>query len=166
MKKLLWVLVIVAPLISACGGSAEATPTYTPEPTEVLDAERVIVTTDKREYARGELIRVSVSNGLQAPLWYAQEVECGLPFWVLADCDGTEVSMEEHLCVWEEPQHRFTKLNPGGIVDSLRVQHGNWREFSLAEPGCYKIVFPYSLEEIHHWGGDRLEAYSSEFTVR
>jgi hypothetical protein len=167
MKKLLWGLVIVASLISACGDGAEATPTHTPEPTEVLDAERVVVTTDKQEYARGELIKISVRNDLKAPLWYAQEVECGLPFWLLADCEGTQVPMVEHFCVWSEPQHRFTKLDLGETVNSLQVQHGNWREFNLTEPGCYKIVFPYSLEEKKlGWGGDRLESYSGEFTVR
>jgi hypothetical protein len=167
MKELLFGLVIVASLVSACGGGAEAT--NTPQPTKVSDAEGVIVTTDKTEYERGEVIKISVRNNLNVPLWYAQEVECGSSFWSLNDCDNVEVPYHVP-CAWVVPQHDFTKLNPGETLEGSWDTKGEGMRFEPAEPGCYKIVFPYSLEEkkpmSDGWYGDRIEVYSNEFAVK
>jgi hypothetical protein len=183
MKKLLFSLVIIASLIPACGGgkathtpepteASEATDTPEPEPTKVLEEEEVIVTTDKTEYEPGEVIEISVRNNLDVPIGYAQEAECGTGFWLLESCDNHRVFYSGYMCDWEIPQHGFTKLDPGETLKGTEFKDikREWIEFKLAEPGCYRIVFPYSLEEKQSmgdgWGKDRVEVYSNEFTVK
>jgi hypothetical protein len=157
--------VLLVFLVAACGGGARAT--NTPEPTEALNAERVVVTTDKAEYQRGEVVQITVRNNLQTPLWYAQKVECGLPFWLLQSCDGVEISIVEHFCVWAAPQHDFTQLDPGETLAGSWDTQGDGMNLKPAEPGCYRILFPHALTELKfEWEGKRIDAYSDEFTVK
>jgi hypothetical protein len=158
-------LLILSLATLSCGSDKDEPTIGPPTPTP---GNKISVVTDKTNYEPGETIKISVTNNLDTPVWYAQQVECGLPFWLLADCDGAETPYWEHLCQWAEPDYRFTKLDPGETMSSSQYPYGNWSEFNLTEPGCYEIVFPYSLEEetIIEWAGSRIDEYSNEFTVQ
>jgi hypothetical protein len=152
-----------------------ATPPPTPEPTPtavVIVEGKVIVATDRTEYEQGETVGISVTNNLNRPLWYAQEVECGLSFWLLESCEKKEIIYYKVPCVWAEPQHRFTKLNPGETLrdewnGTLEVLRESGLAEELAEPGCYRLRLPFSLEEKKAiWEGDKIEVYSNEFVIR
>ena len=62
---------------------------------------------------------ISVFNGLEVPIWYAQEVDCGLSFWFVETCEGTRI-VHKQPCIWRDYQHNFTKLEPGETLEGRR----------------------------------------------
>ena len=169
--------------LSSCQGTGpvpkgQSEPTQrasTPGPVEATATEGsnhtdVSVSTDQPEYGQGKTVRITVRNGLDASIWYAQSVDCGEPFWVLHACEGEAV---QHTvpCLWEAPDHRFTELLPGDHLDG--EWDGRIAGYGRSEPaerGCYRIVVPYALEQPEGLGEDwaeiRLEAESATFEIR
>lgn len=162
MKHICLCLVLSAILLSALGCSGRSEPGAAPG--------QVSVTTDKTRSKPGETIGISVRNNLDAPIWYAKHVECGLWFWELETCTGAKVDYRMP-CQWVAPQHDFTALAPGEMLA------GEWsgtvedREGAKpAKPGCYVIAVPYFTSEPEptglHWTETVQTAYSQRFTVQ
>ena len=131
---------------------------------------QVGVTTDKTQAKPGETIGISVQNNLEAPIWYAKHVDCGLSFWELETCLGAKVDYRM-ACMWVVPQHDFTMLAPGETLA------GEWngttedREGSKpGKPGCYVITVPYFTSEPeptgYRWKETVQTAYSQRITVK
>jgi hypothetical protein len=133
---------------------------------------KLVVATDKAEYAPGEVVRISVSNNLDVPIWYAGQVDCGLSFWLLERCESGQVVQHQVPCMWAEAQHDFTQLDPGQALESewpgsLQTYGDAGVLEELAEPGCYRVQFPFSLRPPWvTWGSDRMEVHSAAFTIR
>ena len=135
--------------------------------------EQVTITTDKTEYEQGETVKIMVRNNLEIPIWYAQSVRCGTSFWLLETCEGEEVSYYE-ICLWVAPDYRFTKLNLTEILEEEwdgKLWGSGLEEYKLPEPGCYRIVFPYSYSVnkkklYEDWGEDKKTIFSNEFTIK
>jgi hypothetical protein len=133
---------------------------------------KLVVRTDKADYATGEAVQISVTNGLDVPVWYAGQVDCGLSFWLLERCEPRETVQTRVPCVWAEAQHDFTLLAPGETLA------GEWNGRletlgdagvveDLPEPGCYRVQVPLSLSPVRvYWGDDRLEVRSEAFGIR
>ena len=162
MKYIPFCLVMGVILLSTLACSGRAGSAATPG--------QVSVTTDKTRSRPGETIEMLIQNNLDAPIWYAKHVECGLDFWQLETCAGTQVDYRMP-CQWSEPQHDFTTLEPGETLT------GEWsgavedREgVKPAKPGCYVIAVPYFTSEPeptgHRWAETVQTAYSRRFTVR
>ena len=171
MPKLHLIILIIV-LLCACDDSQQAT--SAPAPTGVPDQKAVLVRTDKAEYEQGEVVKLWVKNNLDAPLWYAREAECVISsFWFARDCETPAPDSWDTRCIWETPQHDFTRLDPDQVLqddEAPETLEGEWYALELSEPGCYTIVFPYSLVEKQaigaEWGVGRLEALSDEFSIK
>ena len=112
---------------------------------------------------------ISVRNDLDLPIWYAQEIECGLSFWRLESCEGEPI-VHQQPCLWRDLQHDFTRLEPGETLTGqwAEAKIENRRESKLADPGCYRIVVPYVPTQDPvgpEWGEGKREAYA-EFEIR
>jgi len=137
----------------------------------VPSSSEIIVTTDKTIYKQGEIVKITVKNNLNKPIWYAKKITCGSSSWILENCLGKEIPYYQ-TCLWVTYQHDFTKLNPGEILtrewNGMILDLEDY-EFKLAESGCYKIVFPYSMKEKvswgEAWGEDKIEVRSSRFVI-
>jgi hypothetical protein len=133
---------------------------------------KVLLTTDKVDYDAGEVTRIAVTNNLDVPIWYAQEVECGLSFWLLEGCESREIIEPQVPCMWAEVQHDFTKLAPGETLSdewqgTYQVLEASGVSEQAAEPGCYRVQFPFSLSPPRtSWGKDKLEVFSNEFSLK
>jgi hypothetical protein len=134
----------------------------------------VVVTTDRPWYASRDPVRISVTNQLDVPIWYAAQVDCGLSFWQLKDCESLEEIQHALHCVWDEPDYRPTQLNPGETIEDAwsgmiqQVDDSGVVE-EPAEPGCYLFSVPYALGEfnLQIWSaGDVAEALSPAFEQR
>ena len=133
---------------------------------------KILVTTNKAEYAQGETVTISVRNDLPRPLWYAQQVDCGLSFWLLERCETDEIVYYKTPCVWVAPDHRFARLDPGEALQEAWAGTYQLLEDSglgekLAEPGCYRVRFPFSLlQPDPGWMDGRIELFSDPFTIK
>jgi hypothetical protein len=134
--------------------------------------DKLVVSTDKSEYEPGEVVRIAVSNNLDVPIWYARQLDCGLSFWLLEGCESGQVVQHQVPCMWAEAQHDFTALDPGQTLEgewpgTLQTLGDAGVVEELAEPGCYRVQFPFSLMPPWlTWGSDRMEARSAGFTIR
>jgi hypothetical protein len=134
----------------------------------------VVVTTDRPWYASRDPVRISVTNQLNVPIWYAEQVDCGLSFWWLKDCDSEAVIQHALPCIWAEPDHRFTQLPPGESIEDvwsgmIEVRGESGVVELPVEPGCYEVSVPYSLSEpdAHLWRqGEFADATSPGFMQR
>jgi hypothetical protein len=140
-------------------------PTYTPPPQQ----EGVIVRTDKGAYRQGETVVITVRNDLDLPIWYAQQIDCGLSFWLLQTCEGEPI-VHEQPCIWSDLQHDFTRLEPGETLTGqwAETKIENRQESKLADPGCYRMIVPYvpSEEKVGpEWGEGKTEALA-QFEIR
>jgi hypothetical protein len=133
---------------------------------------KLVVTTDKAEYLSGETVSISVSNSLKVPVWYAGQVDCGLSFWLLESCESGAIIQHRVPCVWAAPQHDFTQLDPGQTLVSewpgtLQTLGDAGVLERSAEPGCYRVQFPFSLRPLRaSWGSNRMEAHSADLSIR
>lgn len=131
----------------------------------------VTITLDESFYNQGENINITVTNNLKSPIYYAQKVNCGSSFWSLETCTGREI-LYYQACSWLTFQHQFIQLNHQEIFSE------NWNgtvfdinhQFINADPGCYRIAFPYSLKAKQpigeSWGNDKLVSYSKSFIIK
>ena len=154
-----------SPSVSSSPTLPEVSPTLAPPSQQ----ESLVVRTDQAVYSRGESVLISVFNGLEVPIWYAQEVDCGLSFWFVETCEGTRI-VHKQPCIWRDYQHNFTKLEPGetltGQWTDARIE--NMQESKLADPGCYHILVPYVVGGDKPSGGwgSRREAARAQFGIR
>jgi hypothetical protein len=134
--------------------------------------DKLVVATDRDEYKPGDVVKITVSNNLDVPIWYAGQVDCGLSFWLLERCGSGRVLQHKVPCMWAEPQHDFAPLEPGQVLESEwpgTIQTLGEADVveELAEPGCYRVQFPFSLGRPWvSWGSDRMEVRSGVFTIR
>jgi len=170
------VLSCVCATTSACERQADViAPPQRPTSSPMAATEppgAITVSTDYPHYAQGEWITLTVINGADRPIWYAQHVDCGLSFWVLAPVSSAEMVHYAVPCVWEEPDYRFSRLDPGEMLqDVWRGSHlvaaaSGWVE-QPAGPGDYEIRFPYSWEAPDPgWHSEKEEAVSPVFVLR
>lgn len=136
-----------------------------------LPTEEISVTTDKIEYEQGETVKITVKKNLDIPIWYAKVAQCGADFWLLQDCQDKDIPYYTP-CEWADYSHHFTPL------PSSEILAGRWSglildenyELKIANTGCYKIVFPYSLNEKQAlgqgWEDDILKIDSPKFFIR
>ena len=133
---------------------------------------KLVVTTDRAEYQAGEVVRISVTNTLEVPIWYARQLDCGLSFWLLERCESRQHVHYQVPCVWAEAQHDFTQLDPGQTLVSewsgtLQTLGDGVVVEELPDPGCYRVQFPFSLNPLRvTWGDDRMEVLSEGFVIR
>ena len=162
ISRRLWLSAITTFLLVGCSAATTgASPAVGPTPPPA-----VVVTTDGSKYDRGSAVKIWVWNGLDSPIWYARQADCGLSFWLLEDCSGKQITYRMP-CQWVVPQHDFTRLPPGEtLVDEWNGRVGGPSGSAVADPGCYRVVVPYSTEEIrpqpHEWSADLLRARSIE----
>ncbi len=134
----------------------------------------VIVAIDRADYVLGDSVRISVTNRLDVPIWYAGQVDCGQSFWWLKRCGSEEAIQHAVPCIWAEPDHRFTELDPGEMVrqtwrGTIQTLSESGVVESQPEPGCYRVSVPYALSEpdVQAWSqGEFAEAFSPEFILR
>ena len=88
MKKIILTIFLLAvPLVCfAQDAVTQATPKYQKE---------ISITTDKKEYAVGDIVKIVVRNGLDEPVWGEFNSDCGgMPFWGLQKLtDGDWVNL-------------------------------------------------------------------------
>lgn len=90
MKKLpvcgILVLLLSALLLTAgCVNSSPVPPPASPITTTAAPAipPSVAMTTDKTEYAQGEIVTLKITNGLDVPVWYIGYPQRDLAFWTI-----------------------------------------------------------------------------------
>jgi hypothetical protein len=130
----------------------------------------VNVIVDENYYSQGTPIKITVTNNHKIPIYLAQKVECGASFFEIKNCMGVPIYYYRS-CLWDSYQHQFTKLRPGDSIKGTWTQSERESKYDLkpVSPGCYKIIFPYSVEEKkatgEGWGDDRLEAESAKIYI-
>lgn len=144
-------------------------PTISATPTENQPTgSDVLVTTDRSVFLAGEFVEIRVINNLDTPIWYANNTECGASFWLLESCDGKGVIYYPP-CIWSEPDYDFATHASGGILeyqwDGMVREMSAPEEPRVADPGCYRILFPYLMDEVqpYEWYEGRINVYSDDF---
>ena len=159
-KRWVWILALWVVLLIGCGGKQETG----------TDTKSTMISLNKDVYSRGEYIAMTMKNDLDAPVWYAKKIACGGDFFLVEQCDGEQVKYYLD-CDWEAPDHGFTQIAQGATME------GRWNGtveltigFSATEPGCYRMVVPYTTGEAEptaqEWETNQVKAYSGEFQMR
>ena len=162
------VLLIVGCQVPAATAPSAASPTTEDKPAGVPG--QVSVTASGSGYARGEAISITVHNGMEGPVWYAQQLDCGGPFLELETCLGAPVKFYVP-CMWVAPDHRFTELEPGGeLVGEWDGMIGGIEDTQPAKAGCYRVVVPFVTEQpdlkLQDWHQKQTIATSGNIRVR
>jgi len=131
----------------------------------------VVITTNKTEYEQGETVEITISNGLEQPIWYVGEspypscctlfkweenkwVNLGVPFNVKQVVPPASYSGPSPIDAEE--------LKPGeSIHKEWNMKMGEWSERFL-EKGKYRFGFYYGLSKKNYTE----IIYSNEFTIK
>ena len=132
----------------------------------------VTITTDKKEYQQGEIVKITIKNNLDKPIWYIKEI-CDPSCCALYKWENNEwkfVKVPFPCAVFTPPppgMKRWTiipdKLNPG---EEIRKEW-NTEKDEFIEPGTYRFSFFYGLTKDFYYRKNREKIiYSNEFIIK
>jgi hypothetical protein len=145
-------------------------------PIQAEEKSRVVLTTDKTQYRQGELVNITVSNGLEKTIWYT-DFGC-YPWWELEKQGGKEwesirvllpiLTQYGEQCIACPPPESMAdvlvELEPNSAISkvwNLRNCKGSTPAF--IDSGMYRLSFAYGFSK-DSWNDEMV--YSNEFTIR
>lgn len=166
-KILLLILIGVFLLSAGCSDSSTETTSIssaTP-PSSSVTPQSIVMTTDKTQYTRGEVVKLKVTNSLDVPIWYIGYSQQDLVFWEIerAQSNGWQdltirlpiIEDDRKVCrliLYEQPIGAVTELK--SYSDLLYEWDQQICQFeTVADPvepeiierGKYRFAFRYSL---------------------
>ena len=184
--KFLLIVIVLATIVG--GGilawlwrTEEKTTVITSSTSDKLDDSGVVISTDKAEYGKGEIIEITVENNLKIPIFYSS---LGDRFWGITPFKDGFFQLTDG-DMGEDCHMRFYERMPPVEVGSGPSISTQWDQkicfFEEFEPfykpgivkyiesGQYRIVFDYSLELSDEDPFKLLElksAYSNSFIIK
>jgi hypothetical protein len=168
IARILLMILLGAFLLSA--GCSDSSTETTPTPSATTPASSatlpfIVMTTDKTQYARGEMVNLKVTNSLDVPIWYIGYPQRDLVFWEIerAQSNGWQgvnirlpmIEGDREVCrliLYEQPIGAVTELKPHS--DLLYEWNQKICPFEtvtdpvepeMIERGKYRFAFRYSL---------------------
>jgi len=151
------------PLVHPEQGRGEPAEGPTPTPTQ-----EVTIATDKTEYEQGEIIKITVNNTSDKPIWYIKETCppscCNLYRWEENQWKNLNAPMPCNYLIPPPPGKSYSiepdELKPMG---SISKQWDMMLEGKISESGKYRFSFYYGSSKDNY---TEKTVYSNEFTIR
>ena len=137
-------------------------------PKEILTKQSITMTTDKRQYAEGEAVKLKVTNNLGIPIWYISYYQRDLSFWGIEKAQGNDWQALNFPLPFIEQGIEVCRIamyeRPIGDVTELKLHSDllyEWNqniclfkkgteptEPEMIERGRYRFVLRYSLDTV------------------
>jgi len=137
---------------------------------EEKTSQEVIITTDKKEYERGETVKITIKNNLDQDIWYWDNSGEFIPLvGIQIFKDGKWQDLEKKdACACKENCTHFSNglvdlKAKGMIIDSWDTKADCTG--TIIEEGKYRTVFTYYLDAVA-MQEKKINIYSNEFTIK
>jgi hypothetical protein len=128
----------------------------------------IVMITDKKQYVEGEVVKLTIKNNLDIPIWYIWYSQPDLPFWEIEkaqDDHWQRINFPLPFIEGDKEYCLLTQLErPVGVVKELKPHSGLFYEWNqkvclfkkVTEPtvpetierGRYRFVLRYSLDTV------------------
>ena len=128
----------------------------------------IVMTTDKMQYGKGDIVKLKVTNNLDIPIWYIWYSQRDLPFWEIEKNLNNDWQRMNYPLPFSDGGREVCQLTllerPIGVVKELKPHSElffGWNqkicvfkkvteptEPEMIERGRYRFVFRYSLDTV------------------